>query len=512
MEKEKYYISTAIAYASSKPHIGNTYEIVLADVIARYKRLCGYDVYFQTGTDEHGQKIEEKAMADGVNPQEYVDERSRVIKEIWDVMNTSYDNFVRTTDSHHKEMVQKIFKKLYDQGDIYLGEYKGLYCTPCESFWTESQLIDGKCPDCGREVKEASEEAYFFKMSKYSKWLEEYIESHPRFIEPESRKNEIMNNFIKPGLQDLCVSRTSFKWGVPVSFNEGHVVYVWIDALSNYITFLGYDPDGNCGEGFNKYWPANLHLIGKDILRFHTIYWPIMLHCLGVEMPEHIFGHPWLLFGSDKMSKSKGNIVYADDLVEKYGVDAVRFYMIHEMPYASDGTYTEDLLIDAVNTNLANVIGNLVNRTIGMANKYFDGIVSDKGVYEDIDNELKDLVLSLKDKVEDNMDKFRIADSLENVLDVYRRCNKYIDETMPWVLAKDESKKDRLATVLYNIVESIRIATVYLGCYLPDTALSIFNQINTELRDFDSVNKFGGYVSGTKVNDAVVLFKRIDKE
>ena len=510
MEKEKYYISTAIAYASSKPHIGNTYEIVLADVIARYKRLCGYDVYFQTGTDEHGQKIEDKAREVGILPQQYVDEKTSVIKEIWDVMNTSYDRFVRTTDIHHKEIVQKIFKKLYEQGDIYLGEYKGLYCTPCESFWTESQLIDGKCPDCGRGVCETSEEAYFFKMSKYSSWLEEYIEAHPRFIEPESRKNEIMNNFIKPGLQDLCVSRTSFKWGVPVSFDDKHVVYVWIDALSNYITFLGYDPELENGAEFKKYWPANLHLIGKDILRFHTIYWPIMLHALGIEMPEHIFGHPWLLFGSDKMSKSKGNIVYADDLVNKYGVDAIRFYMVHEMPYASDGNYSEELLICAYNTNLANVIGNLVNRTIGMANKYFDGIIENKGISEDIDKELIDLVISMKDKIEDNFDKFRVADSLENVLDIYRRCNKYIDETMPWVLAKDETKKDRLATVLYNLVESIRIATVYLQAYLPDTADSIFKQINTDLRTYDSLDTFGGYKSGTKVNPAVVLFQRIE--
>lgn len=512
MEKEKYYISTAIAYASSKPHIGNTYEIVLADVIARYKRLCGYDVYFQTGTDEHGQKIEEKAKEAGISPQDFVDEKASLIKDIWDVMDTSYDKFVRTTDSHHKEIVSKIFKKLYDRGDIYLGEYKGLYCTPCESFWTESQLVDGKCPDCGREVKEAKEEAYFFRMSKYSKWLEEYIESHPRFIEPESRKNEIMNNFIKPGLQDLCVSRTSFKWGVPVSFDDKHVIYVWIDALSNYITFLGYDPDKEGSNDFRKYWPANLHLIGKDILRFHTIYWPIMLHCLELDMPEHIFGHPWLLSQNDKMSKSKGNIVYADDLVKKYGVDAVRFYMIHEIPYASDGTYTEDLLIDSYNSNLANVIGNLVNRTIGMANKYFDGIIENKYVSEDIDNDLIDLVMSVKDKINDEVDKFRIADSLDSVLEIYRRCNKYIDETMPWVLAKDEMKKDRLATVIYNIVESIRIATIYLSCYLPKTSESIFNQINTDKREYDSVSSFGGYVSGTKVNDAVVLFKRIEKE
>ena len=473
--------------------------------------MCGYDVYFQTGTDEHGQKIEDKAHEALLNPQEYVDEKASVIKEIWDVMNTSYDRFVRTTDPHHKEVVQKIFKKLYEQGDIYLGEYKGLYCTPCESFWTDSQLVDGKCPDCGRDVSETSEEAYFFKMSKYSKWLEGYIESHPRFIEPESRKNEIMNNFIKPGLQDLCVSRTSFKWGVPVSFDDKHVVYVWIDALSNYITFLGYDPELELGEEFKKYWPANVHLIGKDILRFHTIYWPIMLHALGLEMPEHIFGHPWLLFGSDKMSKSKGNIVYADDLVNQYGIDAIRFYMVHEIPYASDGNYSEELLIDAYNTNLANVIGNLVNRTIGMANKYFSGVIENKKVTEEIDKELIDLVLSTKDKVEDNFDKFRVADSLENVLDIYRRCNKYIDETMPWVLAKDETKKDRLATVLYNLMEYIRIATVYLQAYLPDTAESIFNQINTDLKSYDSVFEFGGYQSNTKVNPAVVLFQRIEK-
>ena len=512
MDKKKFYISTAIAYASSKPHIGNTYEIVLADVIARYKRLCGYDVYFQTGTDEHGQKIEEKAINEGVSPQEYVDEKSRVIKEIWDVMNTSYDKFVRTTDSHHKEVVAEIFKKLYDQGDIYLGEYKGLYCTPCESFWTESQLVDGKCPDCGREVKEATEEAYFFKMSKYSKWLEEYIESHPDFIEPESRKNEIMNNFIKPRLQDLCVSRTSFKWGVPVSFNDKHVVYVWIDALSNYITFLGYNPNGESSLEYNKYWPADIHLIGKDILRFHTIYWPIMLHALNIEMPKHIFGHPWMLFGNDKMSKSKGNIVYADDLVDKYGVDAVRFYMIHEMPYASDGVYTEDLLIETINSNLANVLGNLVNRTIGMANKYFDGVINNTDTKEEIDKEFIDEILKLKSQIDSDFDKFRIADSLERLIEAYRRCNKYIDETMPWVLAKDDNKKDRLATVIYNLIEAIRIITVYLQAYLPATAKNIFTQINTDITDYDSVSKFGSYVSGTKVNTPEVLFKRIEIE
>ena len=512
MEKKTFYISTAIAYASSKPHIGNTYEIVLADVIARYKRLCGYDVYFQTGTDEHGQKIEEKAHEAGVEPQAYVDEKSSVIKDIWNVMNTSYDKFVRTTNPEHKRVVQEIFKKLYDQGDIYLGEYRGLYCTPCESFWTESQLVDGKCPDCGREVHEASEEAYFFKMSKYSKWLEEYIESHPGFIEPEARKNEIMNNFIKPGLQDLCVSRTSFKWGVPVSFDNNHVVYVWIDALSNYITFLGYNPNGESSEKFNKYWPADIHLIGKDILRFHTIYWPIMLHALGVEMPKHIFGHPWMLFGNDKMSKSKGNIVYADDLTNKYGVDAIRFYMIHEMPFASDGVYTEDLLIEAINSNLANVLGNLVNRTIGMANKYFNGVVTNTNMTEDIDNELIQEVLDLNKKIEENINKFRIADSLENIMDVYRRCNKYIDETMPWALAKDESKHDRLNTVLYNLIEAIRITTVFLQAYLPETAESIFRQLNTDIKDYESTFEFGKYQSGTKVNSPEVLFMRIDNK
>ena len=511
MDKKKFYISTAIAYASSKPHIGNTYEIVLADVIARYKRLCGYDVYFQTGTDEHGQKIEEKARENGTSPQAYVDEKSGVIKDIWDVMNTSYDKFVRTTDLEHKKLVQAIFKKLYDQGDIYLDKYIGLYCTPCESFWTESQLVDGKCPDCGREVHEESEEAYFFKMSKYSKWLEKYIEEHPGFIEPEARKNEIMNNFIKLGLQDLCVSRTSFKWGVPVSFDEGHVVYVWIDALSNYITFLGYNPNGENSELFKKYWPADVHLIGKDILRFHTIYWPIMLHALGLEMPKQIFGHPWMLFGNDKMSKSKGNIVYADDLVGKYGVDAVRFYMIHEMPFAADGVYTEDLLIDAINANLANVLGNLVNRTIGMVSKYFGGVVTNTNVIEDIDKDLINEILSLNKQVDDNINKFRIADSLENIIDAYRRCNKYIDETMPWVLSKDETKQDRLNSVLYNLIESIRIITVFLQAYLPNTAKSIFKQINTDIDNYESTLEFGKYQSGTKVNNPEVLFMRIEK-
>ena len=421
MDKKKYYISTAIAYTSSKPHIGNTYEIVLADAIARYKRLQGFDVYFQTGADEHGEKIELKANDAGISPQDYVDEKASELKSIWDIMNTSYDKFVRTTDKNHEGIVQDIFKKFYDDGDIYKGEYKGLYCTPCESFWTESQLVDGKCPDCGREVKEAKEEAYFFKMSKYSKWLEDYIEEHPGFIEPESRKNEIMNNFIKPGLQDLCVSRTSFKWGIPVSFDDKHVIYVWIDALSNYITFLGYNVNGNCSDTFNKYWPCDIHLIGKDILRFHTIYWPIMLHCLGLELPKKIFGHPWLLFGDDKMSKSKGNIVYADDLVNEYGVDAVRYYLLHEMPFASDGTFTYDLLIESINTNLANNLGNLVNRTIGMINKYFDGVVINKNVNESVDEELKEFSLKLKTDVENKMNNLRIADSLDCIFELFRR-------------------------------------------------------------------------------------------
>ena len=512
MEKKKFYISTAIAYTSAKPHIGNTYEIVLADVIARYKRLLGYDVYFQTGTDEHGEKIEIKAKEAGVTPLEYVDNIAASIKAIWDVMNTSYDKFVRTTDPKHMKVVQDIFKKFYDQGDIYKGEYKGLYCTPCESFWTESQLVDGKCPDCGREIKEAREEAYFFRMSKYAKWLEEYIESHPGFIEPEARKNEIMNNFIKPGLQDLCVSRTSFDWGIPVTFDEGHIVYVWIDALSNYITFLGYQVNGESSLEFKKYWPCDIHLIGKDILRFHTIYWPIMLHALGLDLPKRIFGHPWLLFGNDKMSKSKGNIVYADDLVSKYGVDAVRYYMIHEMPFASDGTFTFELLINSINTNLANNLGNLVNRTIGMINKYFDGVVVNKNVNEDIDKDLKDIVLSAKDRVNDKMDNLRIADSLDEVFEIFKRCNKYIDETTPWILAKDENNLDRLSTVMYNLVESIRIGAVLLQAYLPDTASSIFNQINTDITSYDTIEEFGKYVSGTKVGEAKVLFQRIEEK
>ena len=512
MSNKKFYISTAIAYTSAKPHIGNTYEIVLADVIARYKRLLGYDVYFQTGTDEHGEKIELKAKETGISPQEYVDNIAFQIKDIWDVVNTSYDKFVRTTDKSHEKQVQKIFKRFYEQGDIYKGEYKGLYCTPCESFWTESQLVDGKCPDCGREVHEACEEAYFFKMSKYYKLLEDYIESHPGFIEPESRKNEIMNTFIKPGLQDLCVSRTSFKWGIPVDFDNEHVVYVWIDALSNYITFLGYDVDGNCSEEFKKYWPCDIHLIGKDILRFHTIYWPIMLHCLDVELPHKIFGHPWLLFGDDKMSKSKGNIVYADDLVEEFGVDAIRYYLIHEMPFASDGTFTKELLVESINSNLANVLGNLVNRTIGMCNKYFSGIVENKDVFEDVDDDLKKTVLEAREILDEKMNNLRIADGLDSIFEIFRRCNKYIDETMPWILVKDEEKKDRLATVLYNLVESIRIGTVLLQAFMPDTADKIFRQLNTDLKSIDTINSFGQYVSGTKLNEPEVLFMRIDNK
>ena len=508
--KEKFYISTAIAYTSAKPHIGNTYEIVLTDAIARYKRLNGYDVYFQTGTDEHGQKIEQKAMEAGVSCKEYVDSVADEIKNIWDVMNTSYDKFIRTTDPLHVEKVQKIFKKLYDQGDIYKGEYKGLYCTPCESFWTETQLVDGKCPDCGREVHETSEEAYFFRMSDYASWLEDYIESHPHFIQPESRKNEMINNFIKPGLEDLCVSRSSFKWGIPVSFDGNHVVYVWLDALSNYITFLGYDPDGDSDEMFNRYWPCDVHVIGKDILRFHTIYWPIILKALDLDLPKKIFGHPWMLFGNDKMSKSKGNIVYADDLVNEFGVDAVRYYMLHEMPFSSDGTFTRELLVDSINSNLANVLGNLVNRTIGMINKYFDGIVENKNITEEVDNDLINLVLSSRDIVDDKMNNLRVADSLDAIFDIFRRCNKYIDETMPWVLAKDEKCLNRLSTVLYNLVESIRFGAVLLQAYMPDTSEKIFNQLNTNIKSFDSLDKFGYYKSGTKLNEAFVLFQRID--
>ncbi len=507
---KKFYISTAIAYTSAKPHIGNTYEIVLADAIARYKRLEGYDVYFQTGTDEHGEKIEKKAIEEGISPKEYVDNIAMEIKKIWDLMNTSYDKFVRTTDKNHEKVVQEIFQKLYKKGDIYKGEYKGLYCIPCESFWTETQSVDGKCPDCGRDLTEATEEAYFFKMSKYSKWLEEYIENHPHFIEPESRKNEMLNNFIKPGLEDLCVSRTSFKWGIPVSFDDKHVIYVWIDALSNYITFLGYNPNGDHSIEYKKYWPCDIHLIGKDILRFHTIYWPIILHALGEELPHQIFGHPWLLFGSDKMSKSKGNIVYADDLVNEFGVDAIRYYMLHEIPFASDGTFTKELLIESINSNLANNLGNLVNRSIGMAEKYFDGYIVNTNVNTDVDNDLIKTIFNLKDKVSENMNKLHIADALDNIFDIYRRANKYIDETMPWVLAKSESDQKRLQTVLYNLMETIRFGTVLLQAFLPETAEKIFKQINTNMTDFTTLDKFGYYEDNNKTGIKEVLFNRIE--
>ena len=491
MEKEKFYISTAIAYTSAKPHLGNTYEIVLADAIARYKRLTGYDVYFQTGTDEHGQKIEQKAIDAGKEPQEFVDEMSLEVRRVWDSMNTSYDKFVRTTHTVHEKVVAKVFKKLYDQGDIYKGYYEGLYCTPCESFFTESQLVDGKCPDCGREVKEAREEAYFLKLSNYAERLEKYIEEHPDFIEPVSRKNEIVNNFIKPGIQDLCVSRTTFKWGIPVEFDDKHVIYVWLDALLNYITFLGYDLDEITDE-YKKYWPCDIHLIGKDVLRFHTIYWPIILMALDLPMPKKIFGHPWLLFGNDKMSKSKGNIVYADDLANIFGVDAVRYYLLHEIPFASDGNYTNELLIERFNSDLANVLGNLVNRTISMSHKYFNGEILEPTCKEEIDDELINLVLSTNSIVEEKMNNYRIADAIDAIFEIFRRSNKYIDETTPWLLAKDETKKERLATVLYNLLESIRHGAVLLQAFLPDTAKEIFHQLNTENNQYDSIESFSG--------------------
>ena len=504
--KEKFYISTAIAYTSAKPHIGNTYEVVLADAIARYKRLKGYDVYFQTGTDEHGEKIELKAKEANVTPQEYVDNISGEIKRIWDIMNTSYDKFVRTTDKKHEEVVQHIFKKMYDQGDIYKGEYKGLYCTPCESFWTESQLVDGKCPDCGREVHESKEEAYFFKLSKYQKKLEDYIESHPDFIQPESRKNEMMNNFIKPGLQDLCVSRTSFSWGIPVDFDPKHVVYVWLDALTNYITNIGYDVD-NQSDMFNKYWPADLHLIGKDIIRFHSIYWPCFLWSLGLELPKKVFGHPWLLMNNDKMSKSKGNVIYADDLVNLFGVDAVRYYLIHEIPFSSDGNITYDLLIERINGDLANILGNLVQRTITMGHKYFDGKISNPKVINSFDEEFIKSINSLEEKVEDKMSKLEISDAVTEIFNLLRASNKYIDETTPWVLAKDESKKDQLMSVLYNLLESIRVSSLFLGAYLPNTAESIKHQINNENDSLSFVDN-----NVYSLNEASPLFQRIDLE
>ena len=505
---KNFYISTAIAYTSSKPHIGNTYEVVLADSIARFKRMQGYNVYFQTGTDEHGQKIEEKAKESNIKPQEYVDKISLEVKKIWDIMNTSYDKFVRTTNPNHEKIVQKIFKKLYDQGDIYKGKYEGLYCTPCESFFTESQLIDGKCPDCGREVTKASEEAYFFKLSNYADRLVDYIEQHPDFIQPESRKNEMINNFIKPGLQDLCVSRTTFDWGIPVDFDKKHVIYVWIDALSNYITFLGYNPDNN-SDKFNEFWPCDVHLIGKDILRFHTIYWPIMLMALDLPLPKKVFGHPWMLIGEDKMSKSKGNIVYADDLVKEFGVDAVRYYMLHEMPFANDGTYTNDLMVERYNSDLANILGNLVNRTISMAKKYFDGVVPEVDVKDEIDDDLKNVVLLAKSKVEKCMNNLRVADAIDEVFEIFRRSNKYIDETMPWKLAKEDVP--RLKTVIYNLLESIRVGAVLLSSFLPDTSDKIFKQLNTENKSYDSIDNFDGLDSDIRLNDPEPLFIRIDK-
>ncbi len=511
MTNKPYYITTAIAYTSGKPHIGNTYEIVLADSIARYKRFQGYDVRFQTGTDEHGQKIEEKAAAAGVTPKVFVDGVADEIKRIWDLMNTSYDKFIRTTDEDHEKQVQKIFKKLYDKGDIYKGHYEGMYCTPCESFFTTSQLVDGKCPDCGRECKPAKEEAYFFKMSKYADRLIEHINTHPEFIQPESRKNEMMNNFLLAGLQDLCVSRTSFKWGIPVDFDDRHVVYVWIDALSNYITGLGYDVDGNHGELYNKYWPADLHLIGKDILRFHTIYWPIMLMALDVPLPKQIFGHPWLLQGDGKMSKSKGNVIYADDLVELFGVDAVRFFVLHEMPFENDGVITWELLVERLNSELANTLGNLVNRTISMSNKYFGGVVNNAGVAEEVDEDLKATVLAAVGKANAKMEELRVADAITEIFNVFKRCNKYIDETMPWALAKDETKKERLETVLYNLVEGILIGTELLESFMPETAEKIRKQLNAQPRGLEALNEFGKFSSGTKVTDAPeILFARLD--
>nr|WP_312577317.1 methionine--tRNA ligase [Sedimentibacter sp.] len=510
MEKGKYYITTAIAYTSGKPHIGNTYEIVLADSIARFKKQNGYDVYFQTGTDEHGEKIQIKAEEAGKTPQQFVDEVAGEIKRIWDIMNTSYDKFVRTTDEEHVKTVQKIFKKLYDQGDIYKGHYEGWYCTPDESFFTESQLVDGKCPDCGREVKKAKEEAYFFKMSKYADRLMKHIEDNPKFIQPESRKNEMVNNFIKPGLQDLCVSRTSFNWGIPVTFDEGHVVYVWIDALSNYITFLGYDTDGNHGELYKKYWPADVHLIGKDILRFHTIYWPILLMALGEELPLQVFGHPWLLVGEGKMSKSRGNVIYADDLVNYFGVDAVRYYVLHEMPFANDGTITYDLIIERINSDLANILGNLVNRTVAMTNKYFAGEIFKPTEHEAIDDELIKLALETPKRVEEKMETLRVSDAIDEIFTLLRRSNKYIDETQPWILGKDESKKERLGTVLYNLLESIRIAAVLLEPFLPETSQKIYSQLNTNKTNWESLNEFNGMIPGEKVGTPEILFARID--
>jgi methionyl-tRNA synthetase len=509
--KGKYYLTTAIAYTSGKPHIGNTYEIVLADAIVRFKRQEGYDVYFQTGTDEHGQKIELKAEEAGITPKEYVDNIAGEVKRIWDLMNTSYNNFVRTTDEDHEKQVAKIFKKLYDKGDIYKGAYEGLYCTPCESFWTESQLVDGKCPDCGREVQPAKEEAYFFKMSKYADRLIEHINTHPEFIQPVSRKNEMMNNFLLPGLQDLCVSRTSFRWGIPVDFDSKHVVYVWLDALTNYITKIGYDADGNSTELFNKNWPADLHLIGKDIVRFHTIYWPIFLMALDLPLPKQVFGHPWLLQGGDKMSKSKGNVIYADDMADLFGVDATRYFVLHEMPFENDGIITWELVIERFNSDLANVLGNLVNRTISMSNKYFGGVVSKTGITDVMDEDLKTVAAGTKERVAAKMDKLRVADAISEVFALFKRCNKYIDETTPWVLAKDEASMPRLSAVLYNLVESLTIGASLLHSFLPESAEKIVKQLNTGLRDYDKLDQFGLYESGRKVTDTPeILFARLD--
>ena len=515
MPKKPYYITTAIAYTSGKPHIGNTYEVVLADSIARYKRYVGYDVRFQTGTDEHGQKIEIKAFENLSTPKEFVDETSAEIKRIWDLMNTSYDKFIRTTDDYHEKQVQKIFKKLYDQGDIYKGQYEGMYCTPCESFFTKAQLVDGKCPDCGREVQPAKEEAYFFKLSKYADRLIEHINTHPDFIQPESRKNEMMNNFLLPGLQDLCVSRTSFKWGIPVDFDPGHIVYVWIDALTNYITGLGYDVDGNSDELYHRYWPADLHLIGKDIIRFHTIYWPCILMALGEPLPKQVFGHPWLIQSDGKMSKSRGNVIYADDMVDLFGVDAVRYFLLHEMPFENDGVISWELVIERINSELANTLGNLVNRTISMSNKYFDGVVTNAGAHEPVDDDLKAVVTDTRLRVNACMDKLRVADAITEIFALFKRCNKYIDETMPWALAKDPENADRLNTVLYNLVESIVVGASLLEPYMPETSEKILKQLNAEKRRVTELSNFGLYPSGNKVTDhqtdqPEILFARID--
>ena len=512
MAKKPYYITTAIAYTSAKPHIGNTYEIVLADAIARYKRQAGFDVYFQTGTDEHGQKIQQKAEAAGITPQEYVDNVAGQIKEIWDLMNTTYDRFVRTTDPEHKTKVQKIFAKMYEKGDIYKGKYVGKYCTPCESFWTESQLVEGKCPDCGRDCVDAEEEAYFFKMSKYADKLMKHIEEHPEFIQPESRKNEMVNNFLKPGLQDLCVSRTSFTWGIPVTVDPGHVTYVWLDALSNYITFCGYDPDGNHSEQYKKFWPADLHLIGKDIVRFHTIYWPIFLMSMGEELPKQVFGHPWLLVKGDKMSKSLGNVIYADDLVHHFGVDAVRYFVLHEMPFAADGVMTYELMIERINSELANILGNLVNRTVAMSGKYFDGKVMAPTTAEAVDEELRAVALAMPGKVEAKMNELKVADAIDEIFVLLRRANKYIDETTPWALAKDEATKPRLGTVLYNLLESIRFAAIALESFLPETSARILKQLNVENEGLKSLNTFGQMVPGTEVGPGEILFARLNME